>query len=79
MKVRSLNPRHVNVSFREALGLSTSDADVQEFTGLKRALRELVECHYDYNLLEKEQRDDTRKAFAAEVWWASVIEFAIAD
>jgi hypothetical protein len=79
MKARSLDPRYVNVSFRIALGLSTSDADVQEFTRIKKALRELVERHYDYNLSEKEQKDDTREAFAAEVRRASVVEFVVVD
>jgi hypothetical protein len=78
-KARSLDPRHVNVAFREALGLSTSDADIHEFMGIKKALRELVERHYDYNISEKEQKDDTREAFAAEVRWTSVIKFVIAD
>jgi hypothetical protein len=52
---------------------------MKAFTETKKALRELVERHYDYNLSDKEQSGDTRAALAAEVRHASVVTFIIAD
>jgi len=56
-----------NASFREALGLSTSEADIQRFIEIKKTLRELIKHHYDPYLSHGEQPDAKRTAFAAQV------------
>ena len=64
-----------NTPFREALGLSTSDADIDTFINMKKTLRTLVESHYDLSLSDSEQSVATRVAFAAEVWHTPFIGF----
>jgi hypothetical protein len=59
--------KHTNAPFREALGLSTSDADLQTFTEIKKNIRDIVQAYYDFDLPDSEQTDVTRAAFAAEV------------
>jgi len=70
--------KHTNAPFREALGLSTSDADLQTFAEIKKNIRDIVQAYYDFDLPDSEQTDVTRAAFAAEVLLGSSVEHIVA-
>lgn len=71
---RASDPRLQNVSFREALGLTTSEADMDKFAETKKALREAIERHYDYNILYGDQSEVARATFETEVLYISAPE-----
>lgn len=56
-----------NTTFREALGLSTSNMDLQMFKEIREFLRKQVRKHFDYNLGYQFQSVETLALFKAEV------------
>lgn len=59
--------RATNTTFREALGLSTSKADLDRFKLLREFLRAQVRKHFDYTVPYQSQRAKMMALFDAEV------------
>jgi hypothetical protein len=65
--------------FREVLGLTTSPADLKTFSRVRKILRYLVSCHYDFHLTNRGQADSTRSLFMLDVSYRCLYNFINTD